>query len=127
MILSHGYVAQRAARAKHLSEERAAKDRVTRARSEGRSEGHSDGVREERERNTFELSTADGHRVIGEYPKAEFVRVYLGPRHATSEDFRDLRYHYSANAQVVTFRALRKAWTSGDGHTVVWFDWERVR
>jgi hypothetical protein len=121
MIRSHGYVAQVAARRKRQAEERAAKDRVNKAHTKG----VHDGERRERERHTFECAVADDHKLIGERPKYEFIRIALAPSRVAWAEH-DPRELYLDMSHVVTFRAVRKAWASGHGHTVVWFDWERV-
>lgn len=118
MILSHGYVAQRAAREKRLAEERAAKDRATRARADGRREGKQE------ERRRHELAVVAGEDAIKINPPAnEFVRIALAPRRY-SWDASGFDHDPRYRAECVLFRARKKAWQSPEGHTVVWWDWE---
>lgn len=122
MIRSHGYVAQRAARQKRIAAEQEARERVSEAREHGRAAG----IREEQRRTVRVIGVGDGHILIGEKPKHREVIVplmstgfphYFDPRREVAL--------YERHPTAI-FRPVRKAWASGEGHTVVWFDWEFV-
>lgn len=122
MILRHGYVEQRAARQKRTAEERAAKERELAAKRKS----YQDGIRDERERTTAVIGVGETHILIGERPKHRELIVPLSRTdYPHYFDPREIEYRY-ARIPTVRFRPVRKAWASGQGHTVVWFDWEFV-
>lgn len=103
-----------------------ASELIAREREKGRSEGFRAGEARERERTKAVIGVAKPHLLIGQKPEHREVIVALGP--TDSPHFfhpgREIeRYH---RAPVARFEAVREAWASGEGHTVVWFSWRYI-
>ena len=98
---------------------------------EGERKGIVEGRRQLREEMTFELGVAEGETVIGEVPKHQFIRVAVHPqmyRPAVGMDqIARFAPYIDARVQMLTFRAVKMAWSSGNGDRFVWFTWERAR
>lgn len=105
------------------------------ARPRWTDEGRRQGVLEERERRTLLLGLNEDEMLLGAYPEQETVRVWLpsaqqyGAAMSLEEAMNSerMRRVMPLHAQFVTFRAVKKAWRSGTGKTVVWYDWEGPR
>lgn len=62
--------------------------------------------------------------ILGKIPEQPYVNVAARP--ACSGLLEEWRWR-STEMQIITFKAVRKAWTNGKGVTVIWFDWEVVQ
>ena len=102
---------------------RAAKEDGERA---GFSRGYSKGKADQKEETTFYLTPAENETVIGFVPPHDTIRVAVfNPRDMFL--YREQLPGYYDGRGHVTFRAVKKGWTSSEGNAVCWYDWELRR
>lgn len=97
----------------------------------GEHEGRRKGREEMREEMTFELGVAEGETLIGALPEHMYVRVAVMPKlqRAFVGQAAIDRYamYLDSSVKMLTFRAVKMAWSSGNDDRFCWFTWERAR
>lgn len=73
---------------------------------------------------TFVFNAPEDALVLGEKPAHLYFRVALTPRRPVSFEAVMSNPYAHQNLRTANFVARRNSWTSGEGHTVCWYDWE---
>lgn len=98
---------------------------------EGERVGIAKGRDQLREEMTFDLGVAEGETVIGHVPEQMFIRVAVHSQMSRvavgMEEIGRFAPYLDARVRVLTFRAVKMAWSSGNDDRFVWFTWERAR
>lgn len=75
---------------------------------------------------TFVINAPEDALVLPGRPDHPYYRVALTPRRPVDFEqiMRGPSAMYGLTLRTANFAATRKSWTSGEGHTVCWYDWE---
>jgi hypothetical protein len=97
------------------------------AEQRGRADGRREGRKLARDEMEFVMKAPEDALVLGQQPLHRYFRVVLTPRRAVNfQSLASLAHMHPdlLHLRLANFEAVRKSWTSGEGHTVCWYDWE---